>query len=122
MVFTTKYKITFNPTQQLYYLRSFEVQRCLDCGGYLVGYDHRKSLIILEDGIKYYYYLRRLKCPSCQKLNIELSSFCMAQKHYIAKVIDDTKEGAFNDCHADDSTIRRWKKEKQPTRFACTYF
>ncbi len=112
MVFTTKYKIKFDPAQNLYYLKSFEIHLCPDCDIYLVGYDHRKRYIIGEDGIRRCYYLRRLKCPSCHKLHIELPSFCMAQKHYIAKVIVDTKEGVSDDCPADDSTIRRWKKEK----------
>ena len=28
MVFTTKYKIKFDPTQNLYYLKSFEIPLC----------------------------------------------------------------------------------------------
>lgn len=110
MVKNKKYHITFIPAKGLYLVDSKEQHKCPGCGATLSGYDHRKRTAIGDDGYKRTYSLRRLRCPRCGQLHLELPDFLAPEKHYTALVVEAAKHGSTESCPADDSTIRRWKK------------
>lgn len=83
---------------------------CPDCGEPLNGYDRRQRSLIEDDGNIKIYLLRRLYCPRCERLHLEIPDIMQPQKHYASKVILQVMEGNKESCPADDSTIRRWKK------------
>lgn len=58
--------------------------------------------------------LRRLRCSHCGRLHLEIPDVMQPQKHYAAEVIRKVEAGELGSCPADDSTIRRWKKENHP--------
>lgn len=63
-----------------------------------------------SDGIIQIYIVRRLICPSCHVLHVELPDFFEPHKHYARDVVERGINGDSKDIAADDSTIRRWKK------------
>lgn len=85
--------------------------RCPVCGGYLHGYDRRRRVVLDDMGRSVAYLLRRLWCAQCRHLHLEAPDSIQPQKHYAALLIAGTISGAVNSCPADDSTIRRWKKD-----------
>lgn len=85
--------------------------RCPVCGGYLHGYDRRRRMVLNDMGKPVAYLLRRLWCAQCRRLHLEAPDSIQPQKHYAAPLIAGTISGAVNSCPADDSTIRRWKKD-----------
>lgn len=75
------------------------------------GYDSKKRHVIHSDGIRKTYRLRRLKCKSCRKTHVELPDFITPNKHHSCAVVEAELDGTGNDCPADDSTIRLWRKQ-----------
>ena len=92
-------------------IHSRETPLCPQCGYVMSGYDKRRRSVICDDGRKDIYLLRRLHCPLCQSLHLEIPDCIQPQKHYAADIIADTIAGAVNYCPADNSTVRRWKKK-----------
>lgn len=97
-------------------IKSHDAPYCPSCKILMSGYDTRLRHCIGGDGVSRWYALRRLRCPSCKRIHLEIPDFMKPKKHYNAKTICDAISGTREDCPAEDSTIRRWKK--QPTRFA----
>ncbi len=87
---------------------------CPDCGRIMSGYDTRRRHAIDATGAPMWFLLRRLLCPGCGKLHLELPDSLRPRKHYEAQVIDDTVAGLLDCCPADDSTIRRWRSGHDP--------
>ena len=54
--------------------------------------------------------LNRLYCANCGKIHTLLPDIIEPNKRYLGLVIDNVRAGRFEDCAADDSTIRRWMK------------
>lgn len=109
MIIMTNYTLLKN--NSVYYAVSEAIPLCPDCHSRLTIRDSRWRKVIMEDGNKRLFSLRRLKCENCQKLHIELPDLMMPYKHYEKKVIQETAEGNCPDCPADNSTIRRWQHE-----------
>lgn len=83
---------------------------CPICFGDLSVRDSKRRQVIESDGSRNHFSLRRLKCNDCGKLHTELPSFMVPHKHYASEVIEAELDGSRNDCHADQSTMDRWKK------------
>ena len=74
------------------------------------GYDTRPRQLIDGLGVTHTFKLRRLRCPSCGTLHLELPDLMQPRKHYDAATIARAQAGDVDDCPAEDSTIRRWRK------------
>jgi len=48
---------------------------------------------------------------SCKKTHVELPDFIQPFKHHSAAVVEAELDITGNDCPADDSTIRLWRKQ-----------
>lgn len=94
-------------------IKSREPVLCPDCGGFLTGYDRRRRSVLDSSGSRSVYLLRRLYCRKCGKLHLEIPATMQPQKHYEAQLIEETANGSADYCPADNSTIRRWKKERR---------
>ncbi len=93
---------------------SEETPFCPGCGSLLSGYDRRLRTVLCGDGSKEIYSLRRLYCSRCRCIHLEMPGFILPRKHYAAQLIADTVRGDADYCPADDSTIRRWRKNYPP--------
>lgn len=114
MIIATRYTVELDEARGAYRIRSLQTPLCPDCGRLLSGYDTRRRHVIDDTGAARWFLLRRLRCPSCGKLHLEIPDFMQARKHYEAQLIRDVLAGLSESCPADDSTIRRWKNEKSP--------
>ena len=91
-----------------------DVPLCPACGTVMMGYDTRKRKSIDGSGQSRTLLLRRLRCPLCGVLHLEMPDFLLPHKHYDREVIDLVLSGDSSTCPADDSTILRWKKQNHP--------
>ena len=72
--------------------------------------DSRKRKVKDAAGKTYVFSLRRLKCPKCNSIHLELPDCIEPNKHYFKLTIENTLSNDIDFCVADDSTIRRWRK------------
>lgn len=114
LIIAINYTVEYDETRKVYKIRNKDAPLCPDCGQLLSGYDTRARHVVDSSGQIFWYRLRRLKCPGCEKLHLELPDFMAPKKHYEARLIEDVMAGRSDSCPADDSTIRRWKKGKYP--------
>jgi hypothetical protein len=112
MIVISKFELVFDYEKKLYIVKSKQTPLCPDCGSLMSGYDTRRRKVIGSYGDSYGFLLRRLKCPSCKRLHLELPDIIEPGKHYSADVISRACSGDIEICPADDSTIRRWRKRK----------
>ena len=112
MIITHHYEIVFDDEKKMYRIKNKQAPLCPDCGILMSGYNSRRRSVIGADGNSYEFLLRRLKCPSCKRLHIELPDICAPRKHYSADVIRRARNGDIESCPAENSTIRRWLKQK----------
>lgn len=111
MIIATHYTEEYDAAREVYKIRNMEAPLCPDCGQLLSGYDTRARHVVESSGRIRWFRLRRLKCPGCGTLHIELPDFMESKKHYEARLIEEVRAGQFDSCPADDSTIRRWMKK-----------
>lgn len=114
MITATSYRVEYDEARRVYKICNLKAPYCPACGSLLSGYDTRSRHVIDGYGAVRRFALRRLRCPGCGKLHLELPDFIRSQKHYDARVITEVVSGYFIDCPADDSTIRRWRRENRP--------
>lgn len=114
LIIAINYTVEYDEARKVYKIRNKDAPFCPDCGQLLSGYDTRARHVIDSAGQICWYRLRRLKCPGCKKLHLELPDFMAPKKHYEARLIEDVIAGRLDSCPADDSTIRRWKNGKYP--------
>jgi len=96
-------------------IRNFDIPICPICNTVLLVRDSRKRQVKDSDGKSYTFSFRRLFCPICKKLHIEIPDFIFEYKQYSKNVIESIIVGKCRHCAADDSTIRRWKINHTPT-------
>ena len=89
MIIATRFTVEYDEARSAYKIRNVEAPLCPDCGRLLSGYDTRKRHVIDSSGAVYWFLLRRLNCPCCQKLHLELPAFMQPKKHYEAQLIRD---------------------------------
>jgi hypothetical protein len=114
MITATNYSIEYDNDRKIYKIHNEKPPYCPVCGLLLSGYDTRRRHVIDGGGVIHWFALRRLRCPNCKKLHLEMPDFIKYKKHYDVKTITTAIESRLNDCPADDSTIRRWRQENHP--------
>ena len=114
MIIATHYTVERGEAPGTYKIRNMDAPICPDCGQLLSGYDTRARHVVDGSGSVYWFQLRRLQCLSCGKIHLELPDFMQVRKHYEAQLIRDVLAGRSDSCTPDDSTIRRWRREKSP--------
>lgn len=72
--------------------------------------DSRKRKVKDAAGKIYNFSLRRLKCPKCGSIHLELPDCIEPNKHYSKLTIEKVVNEEVDYCSADNSTIARWKK------------
>lgn len=114
MVTAVHYRVISLAGADEYCIQNHDAPLCPACGALLSGYDTRARHIISSEGRPVWFRLRRLRCPSCRRLHLEVPDFMRANKHYTANMISAVIAGGAGSCPADDSTIRRWRNENHP--------
>lgn len=109
MITTDKYTLEYDTAAGAYRLNSQQAPYCPVCGYLMSGYDNRRRKAIDGSGAVYWLILRRLYCPRCKALHIELPNTLVPYKQYEAAVMDRAEDPA-GSCPADNATMRRWKK------------
>ena len=112
MFIVTSFTLILNKESGVFSVVSDETVNCPLCDGSLFYRNNRlrcrKSLI----GEISRLLLRRFLCERCKKLHTEIPDIIQPYKHYdseaIQCVLDDSEESST--CVADNSTMRRWKK------------
>jgi len=110
MIIATRYTVERVEGAEVFTIRNHDAPLCPLCGSLCSGYDTRSRHSIDGAGFVRWFALRRLRCPDCKKLHIELPDFMRPRKHYAAAVIDDVLDGSGDDCPADNTTMWRWKR------------
>ena len=72
--------------------------------------------MLLKDGQCIVLSIRRLRCKTCGKIHTQLPDLVQPFKHYASRVIQKVLDGRSEGCCAEDSTIRRWKREFENSR------
>lgn len=92
-------------------------EKCLLCGRNLHGHGTRKRHVRVG-GNKIWYRIRRFRCPVCKKTFTLLEPCMIPYKHYAAVEIEDALKDiaagvpfSQNSCVAEESTLRRWKRD-----------
>lgn len=110
MIIAKRYTVMRCEGGEHFKIKNQNAPLCPVCSVLMSGYDTRLRHCIGVDGVPRWFKLRRLRCPSCRKLHLELPDFMERNKHYEAQLIAETIAGIERACPAEDSTIRRWKK------------
>lgn len=108
MIIATRYKVIESKERGVFIIKNQDAPRCPVCGDFLIGYDHRRRSVIDMGGSTTVFFLRRLRCSRCSKIHLEIPDIMLPHKHYRAEVVESP---SFEQCPADDSTIRRWRKK-----------
>jgi hypothetical protein len=95
---------------QVFFIRSKELSSCPICNSSMKVRDSRERHVILQDGTRRTYRLRRLRCIGCRRIHTELPATMLPFKHYEASAIETTIDQSRSDCPADNSTLSRWRK------------
>jgi len=114
VIIVSLFELTYNNISGFFAISTTEKSVCPYCSGELVYRDSRarKSENLL--GEISHFLLRRLRCQgTCKTLHTELPDIIQPYKHYESAVIQSVIDGSADasTCHADDSTIRRWKND-----------
>ena len=114
MVIVSSCELTYNNTSGFSTITTKESLACPFCCGELIYRDYRFRELKNLLGEVRCFLLRRLRCQgTCKTLHTELPDIIQPYKHYessvIQAIINDSADAAA--CHADNSTIRRWKTE-----------
>lgn len=110
MVTINDFTIKYDHDEGGYKVTTYETLYCPLCGGRLSGYDTRRRHIVDAAGDTYWLLLPRLRCTNCKSLHVAAPPFIRPKKHYAAAVIADVQAGHTDQCPADNSTIRRWRR------------
>ena len=121
MIYVSAYVIEYDQRKDEYIVLAKETPVCPKCSGVLSGYDSRRRHVIDDTGGKIWYRARRLRCGACGALHVVLPDFMITYKHYSKQAITTAQTAKNGYCPADDSTIRRWKKEVHPPSLPSFY-
>lgn len=73
MIIATDYTIKMLGNR--YYVLNHEIPTCPQCGASLKTFDSKKRKITLDSGEIRNYSLRRLQCPLCDSIYLEIPDF-----------------------------------------------
>ena len=114
MIIVSSFELTYNNISGFFTIRTTEESVCPFCSGELVYRDSKSRKLKDIVGEISCFLLRRLHCQgTCKTLHTELPDIIQPYKHYESAVIQSVIDGSADalTCHADDSTIRRWKND-----------
>ena len=111
MIILTQYRIISK--NGIYRAVSENLSVCPACGGALRVRDSKRRQVILAEGEIRVFSLRRLKCTQCGALHQELPDLIVPHKHYSRDVITKALSGTTLSCPAENSTIYRWKQQRE---------
>jgi hypothetical protein len=114
MIIALRYTVKRVEGTNKYKIHNHDAPFCPSCGSLCSGYDTRSRRVVGDDGGGTIFRLRRVRCPSCDVLHIELPDFMRPLKRYAAAVIDDVLNGNGACCPAEASTMWRWRCENHP--------
>lgn len=98
-----------------FFCESFENPTCPCCSGDLVYRDQRRRIMRTYGGERSYIRLRRLRCPACRRIHLELPDCLVPRKHYALEVIENvidgvsTPEDESTEDYPCESTMHRWQ-------------
>ena len=75
MIIAKRYTVLHCDDGRHFKIKNKDAPLCPSCGVLLSGYDTRLRHCIGVDGEIRWFKLRRLRCPSCRKLHLELPDF-----------------------------------------------
>ena len=113
MVIVSSFKLERNTETGIYTIISLVTLGCPLCNGFLKQRDRKSRDVKNLLGEIRHFQLRRLLCIECERLHTELPDIIQPFKHYDSETIQSVIDGdnAAKDCVADESTMRRWKKD-----------
>lgn len=88
---------------------------CPVCGGKMTVRDSRKRTVITAQGPRIY-RLRRLRCPVCCRIHLEIPSCILPYRRYSQRLVEQSIHGNTSGCPAKNSTIYRWRKAEEQMR------
>ena len=109
MIIATDYELRPDPSG-FFTIQNKNAPICPDCGVLCSGYDTKRRQLIDGTGEARIFHLRRLRCPQCHRLHVEIPDIMEPRKHYDRATIESARAGNTDGCAAEDSTIRRWRK------------
>jgi hypothetical protein len=119
MIIAQRYTVKQVEGTDIYKIHNHDLPHCPDCGSLCSVFNTRTRQVVGDDGNSTVYRLRRLRCPSCNTLHIELPDFMRPRKHYAAAVIDDVIAGRGENCPAENTTMWRWRRENHIPGLQC---
>jgi len=102
-----KYKYRIVTEGDICFVVSSEESLCPICGGVLSRRGSVKRGVIMPDGKKKIYILRRNFCGKCKKTHRELPDFITPYKRHCAETIENVINGNGDLTPCEDSTISR---------------
>ena len=111
MLIVTLFKTLYNICKNHYEIQGIGDVCCPYCDHVLKYRNSRLRNLLNELGEKTAYLLRRLWCDGCKHLHTEIPDFIQPYKQYGSSVIQEVLDGGGSTCAADDSTIRRWRRD-----------
>ena len=113
MIIVSSFNLDHNTKTGVFTIITDETSGCPLCDSELTYRDSKHRNLKDLYGKLRRFLLRRMRCKECNKLHTELPNIIQPYKHYesyvIQCILDESEEAS--KCAADDSTIRRWKKE-----------
>lgn len=86
--------------------------RCPKCQDEMKIRDTKHRYIRFGNGERYPFNLRRYYCSICHQLHTEIPDLVEPYKQYDSETIEKVKSGDLSDFCGDDSTIRKWRRQK----------
>ena len=110
MIILTSYEV--KKRNGIYYVTPNEPPVCPTCRHSMTVRDSKRRQVIVGNGIVHTYRLRRLRCPHCKVIHLELPDIFVPYKRYSRQVIRMAIAGSVTGCPAENSTIYRWSKQQ----------
>ena len=116
MIIIADYELSYNKDDHIFCLSHEAHAYCPDCCSELRYRDSRNRIWRTYGGKTFHICIRRLKCPSCNRLHNELPNILVPHKHYGAEVIENVVDEVVTpeDEATEDSpcaaTMERWKE------------
>lgn len=104
-------KLWGSKKKDYFVIRSHEELVCPVCTGKLQPKGSQKRKVKFADSTKLFRF-RQLFCSNCKIYHSEIPDFVAHHKQYSKNTIEDVLSGKINYYQTDDSTVNRWKKQK----------
>ena len=75
MIIAQRYSIERIEGSEKIKIKNHDAPLCPTCGSFCSGYDTRSRSVVGDDGRVAIYRLRRVRCPVCDVLHLEIPDF-----------------------------------------------